>query len=80
VLFGFHRVGRPMMNSREEKIQNPYRIIEGMARIDLHFKVVVDINPEEKLEKLTEEIRRQIRKIYGVREVELSNYVKHSGD
>ncbi len=46
-----------------------------MARTYLHLKVVIDIDPKEKPEKLAAEICRQIRKIYGVREAELTNYV-----
>ena len=46
-----------------------------MARTYLHLKVVIDIDPKENPEKLAAEICRQIRKIYGVREAELTNYV-----
>lgn len=54
---------------------NPYRIIEGMARIDLHLKVTVDLDPEEDPERLASEIQRLIRKVYGVREVELTSII-----
>lgn len=46
-----------------------------MARIDLHLKVVIDIDPRDTPEKLAAEICRQIKKIYSVREAELTNYV-----
>ena len=46
-----------------------------MARIDLHLKVVIDIDPKDTPEKLASEICRQIKKIYSVREAELTNYV-----
>jgi hypothetical protein len=51
-----------------------------MARIDLHIKVVVDVEPGDNVEKLAAEICRNIRKVYEVREAELSNYVRHSAD
>jgi hypothetical protein len=46
-----------------------------MARIDLHLKVVIDLDPKDTPEKLAADICRQIRKIYSVREAELTNYV-----
>ena len=46
-----------------------------MARIDLHLKVVIDIDPRDTPEKLAADICRQIKKIYNVREAELTNYV-----
>ncbi len=51
-----------------------------MARLDLHFKVVIDLDDAEDPEKLATEICRQISRIYGVRSAELSNYVAHTED
>ena len=51
-----------------------------MARTDLYFKVVVDHDSDEKVERLVAEIERQIRKSYVVRSVEFSNAVKRSED
>lgn len=46
-----------------------------MARSDLYIKVVIDHDREEKPERLAAEICRQIEKVYGVRDAELTNYV-----
>jgi hypothetical protein len=45
-----------------------------MSRTNLFFKVEVEHDPDEAPEKIAGEIRRQILKVYGVREAELSNY------
>jgi len=45
-----------------------------MSRTNLFFKVEVEHDPEETPEKIAAQIRRQLMKLYGVREVELSNY------
>ena len=57
-----------------------YRIIEVMARTDLHIKVVLDHEDGERPEKLAQEICRALLKMYGVRSVEVSNLVKQSDD
>jgi hypothetical protein len=44
-----------------------------MSRTNLFFKVVVEHGPEEKPERLAEEIRQRLTKLYGVRQVEVSN-------
>ncbi len=44
-----------------------------MSRTNLFFKVEIEHDPEEAPERLGEEIRRRLTKIYGVREAELSN-------
>jgi hypothetical protein len=49
-----------------------------MARIDVHLKVVLDLDPEEKPEKVAAEIARLIRKVYGVREVEVTSLIQPS--
>jgi hypothetical protein len=42
-------------------------------RTNLYFKVVVEHGPEEKPERLAEEIRQRLMKLYGVRRAELSS-------
>lgn len=49
-----------------------------MARTDLYFKVDVEHDPDEAIERIVAEIERQIRKIYVVRSVEFSNSVNRS--
>jgi hypothetical protein len=51
-----------------------------MSRTNLFFKVEVEHDPEERPEKIAELIRRQVMRIYGVREAELSNYTRVEGD
>ncbi|HYZ87520.1 MAG TPA: hypothetical protein VE621_24100 [Bryobacteraceae bacterium] len=46
-----------------------------MPRTDMYFKVTVDHEEDESLDKLATEISRQLEKIYVVRRAELSNYV-----
>jgi hypothetical protein len=46
-----------------------------MKRVDLYIKVTVEIENEEKPERLAGEICRQMQKLYGVRSAELSNIV-----
>ena len=45
-----------------------------MNRTHLFFKVEVEHDPSEKPERIGEEICRQILKVYGVREAELSHF------
>jgi hypothetical protein len=45
-----------------------------MSRTALFFKVKVEHDSSEAPERIAEEIRRHVLKIYGVREVELSNF------
>ncbi len=47
-----------------------------MSHTNLFFKVEIEHDPEEMPERLGEEIRRRLMKIYGVREAELSNYTR----
>jgi len=47
-----------------------------MARIDLYLKVVLDTDDLEPPERLAQEICRMVRKIYGVRQAEISNMVE----
>jgi len=51
------------------------RIIGYMVRTHLFFKVEVEHDEEESPDKIAEAIGRQLRKIYAVREVELSSVV-----
>jgi hypothetical protein len=45
-----------------------------MSRTNLFFKVEVEHDREDDPRRLGEEITRQLRKMYGVRDVELSNF------
>jgi hypothetical protein len=45
-----------------------------MSRTNLFFKVEVEHDPDEQPERIAAEIRRQLRKLYGVREAELSHF------
>ncbi len=58
------------------RIIHLYRsMMETVARTDLYFKVEVEHDEEEGLERLVSEIERQLRKLYVVRSVEFSNAV-----
>jgi hypothetical protein len=46
-----------------------------MKRVDLYIKVTVDLDEEEKPERVAGEICRQIEKIYIVRAAEFSSSV-----
>jgi hypothetical protein len=48
---------------------------EQMRRVDLYIKVVVELDEEEKPERVASEICRQLEKMYIVRSAELSNSV-----
>jgi hypothetical protein len=71
----FHRFYRGPAKASKEAFPL-HRIIDTMARIDMHLKVVVELDEEERPERLAAEICRSIRKIYGVRSAELTNWVK----
>ena len=45
-----------------------------MSRTNLFFKVEVEHDPDERIERIGEEIRRRLLKIYDVREVEFSSH------
>ena len=45
-----------------------------MRRTNLFFKVEIEHDAGEKPERIGEEIRRHLAKMYGVRDAELSNY------
>ena len=45
-------------------------------RTNLFFKVEMEHSKEEKPERLGEEICRMLRKLYGVRDAELTNFTR----
>jgi hypothetical protein len=45
-----------------------------MSRTSLFFKVEVEHDTDERPERIGDEIRRHLLKLYGVREVEISNF------
>jgi hypothetical protein len=45
-----------------------------MKRTSLFFKIEIEHDSDERPERLGDEIRRQLLKFYGVREVELTNF------
>lgn len=47
-----------------------------MSRTNLFFKVEIEHDPEEKPDRIGDEISRRILKLYGVRSVELSNFTR----
>jgi hypothetical protein len=46
-----------------------------MKRMDLYIKVTVDLDEDEKPERIAGEICRQVEKIYVVRSAELSSII-----
>lgn len=44
-----------------------------MQRIHLYLKVTLDVDDDDRPEKLGTEICRQIKKVYGVRAAEVTN-------
>jgi hypothetical protein len=44
-----------------------------MSRTNLFFKVEIEHDPNEPPERIADQIRRQVMKLYGVQQVELSN-------
>ena len=47
-----------------------------MRRTDLYVKVELVLDDEEKIERLASEICRLIRKVYGVRNAEVSSIIE----
>lgn len=45
-----------------------------MSRTNLFFKVEIEHDPQDKLDRIADQICRQILKQYGVRKAELSNF------
>lgn len=46
-----------------------------MQRIDVYIKVEVELEDDEKVERVTNEICRQVEKMYIVRKAELSSVI-----
>ncbi len=44
-----------------------------MRRVDLHIKVELEVDEDEKPERLAAEICRLIRRVYGVRSADVSS-------
>jgi hypothetical protein len=69
-----------MCGSRQDSGGRPHTASlsyhRDMARIDLHLKVVIDTDDNEPPERLAQEICRIVRRIYGVRQAEISNMVE----
>ncbi len=47
-----------------------------MARADLYLKVELDLDEDEKPERIASELSRMLRKVYGVRTVEISSLIE----
>jgi len=47
-----------------------------MSRTNLFFKVEVEHDAEERPERIGQEIARQLRKLYGVVAVEVTNFTR----
>ena len=47
-----------------------------MPRTDLYLKVELDLDEKESAERVAAEICRMIRRVYGVRQAEVSNMVE----
>ena len=47
-----------------------------MARADVYLKIELDLDDLEKPERIAAEMCRMLRKIYGVRQAEVSNIVE----
>lgn len=52
-----------------------YALAEVMQRVDIYIKVEVDLDEDEKPERVAAEIVRQIEKFYPVRRAELQSTV-----
>lgn len=50
-----------------------------MRRTDLYLKVELDLDEQERPERVASEICRLIRKVYGVRAADVSNMVDKDG-
>jgi hypothetical protein len=50
-----------------------------MARTDIYLKVEIDLDEKEKPERIAAEICRVIRRVYGVRQAEVTNMVERDG-
>lgn len=50
-----------------------------MSRTDVYLKVELDLEEKEKPERIAAEICRMLRKVYGVRQAEVTNMVEREG-
>lgn len=50
--------------------------MKDVQRVDVFIKVEVELDEDEKPERVANEICRQVEKIYVVRRVELSSIIK----
>jgi deferrochelatase/peroxidase EfeB len=57
---------------------HPLHTMKRMPRTDIYIKVTVQHDREESPEKLAAEIIRQMKKIYVVRQAEMTNFVSRS--
>ena len=48
-----------------------------MQRLDLYFKVELELDDLERPQRIATELERILRKHYGVRTAEMTNLVKH---
>ena len=51
--------------------------LRDVQRVDIFVKVEVELDEDEKPERVAKEICRQVEKIYVVRRVELSSIISH---
>jgi hypothetical protein len=50
-----------------------------MSRTDVYLKVELDVDEKEKPERIAAEICRMIRRVYGVRNADVTNMVEREG-
>jgi hypothetical protein len=48
-----------------------------MQRLDIHFKVELELDDSEQPQRVARELERILNKFYGVRNVEATNIVRH---
>ena len=76
---GQYRLARRLPHISQRAVTTPIinRTVnsEVMQRIDVYIKVEVELEDEEKLERVTNEICRQVEKMYIVRKAELSSVI-----
>jgi hypothetical protein len=46
-----------------------------MPKVDVYLKIELDLDPDEKPEKIAQEICKQARKVYSVRNADVSSIV-----
>jgi len=56
--------------------KTPLSYHRKMRRTDVYLKVELDLEDDEKPERLANEISRAVRKVYGVRSVEVSSVME----